>query len=134
MHIRKKMFQVFFNFKKLWCKTVGCSSAWALSCKFDVSFQNTFFQEHLWTAASVAKSISFWNQYLTWGKGIGNFKDGKVTFNIEGVWGRFLDGGNLPFCELCNLCTYFELWYLSRQWKIIARCSAKFFQPTCCCC
>ena len=29
------------------------TSAWVFSCKFAAYFQNTFFLEHLWTAASV---------------------------------------------------------------------------------
>ena len=29
------------------------TSAWVLSCKLAPYFQNTFFIEHLWTAASV---------------------------------------------------------------------------------
>ena len=31
----------------------NCTSAWVFSCKFAAYFQNTFPQEHLWTAASV---------------------------------------------------------------------------------
>ena len=31
----------------------NCTSAWVFSCKFTTYFQNTFFAEHLWTAASV---------------------------------------------------------------------------------
>ena len=29
------------------------TSAWVFSCKFAAYFQNTFSQEHLWTAASI---------------------------------------------------------------------------------
>ena len=28
--------------------------AWMLSCKFAIYFQNTFYKEHLWAAASLA--------------------------------------------------------------------------------
>ena len=56
--------------------------------------------------SGLAKSISFLNKYLTW-RGIGNFNDGRVTYNIGGD--RFINGGNLPLCKLPNLCTYFEL-------------------------
>ena len=31
-----------------------CNAAWVFSCKFAAYFQNTFPQEHLWTAASVS--------------------------------------------------------------------------------
>ena len=75
--------------------------------------------------SGLAKSISFWNKYLTWRRdGILEIHDSGVTYYIGGD--RFINGWNLPFIKLSNLCTYFELWYLSGQWKIIDKFSAKF--------
>ena len=38
------------------------TSAWVFSCKFASYFQNSFFLEHLWTAASWPKLISNFNE------------------------------------------------------------------------
>ena len=41
------------------------TSAWVFSCKFAAYFQNTFFKEHLWVAASVnipGKHSSWWRR------------------------------------------------------------------------
>ena len=50
------------DFKKVakqlyWNRT----SAWVFSCKFVAYFQNIFFQEHLWTAASETSRYTQWN-------------------------------------------------------------------------
>ena len=37
---------------KLLCNKVVRTSAWVFSCKFAAYFQNTFYKEHLWAAAS----------------------------------------------------------------------------------
>ena len=50
------------------------TSAWVFSCKFVVYFQNTFFYEHLWAAASylsiktteiVKRSYEYWSSIVT---------------------------------------------------------------------
>ena len=74
--------------------------------------------------SGLAKSIFFKNKYLTWGgQDIGNLNDGRITYNIGED--RFINWGSLPLWKLSNLCTYFELWYLSGQWKIIDKFSTK---------
>ena len=37
---------------------------WVFSCKLAAYFQNTFFYEHLWMAASVLISSLFWKYYV----------------------------------------------------------------------
>ena len=37
----------------------NCTSAWVFSCKFAAYFQNTFYQDHLWVAASVFSILWF---------------------------------------------------------------------------
>ena len=44
------------------------TSAWVFSCKFAAYFQNTFFKEHLWVAASVyimLQKIQIHNLFIT---------------------------------------------------------------------
>ena len=39
------------------CDFGNRTSAWMFSCKFAAYFENTFFQEHLWVAASVVSLL-----------------------------------------------------------------------------
>ena len=41
----------------------NCTSAWVFSCKFAAYFQNIFFSEHLWTAASESYLSAIYVQY-----------------------------------------------------------------------
>ena len=40
------------------------TSAWVFSCKFAAYFQNTFYTEHLWTAASNLGTLHFYDFIL----------------------------------------------------------------------
>ena len=60
-------------------------STWAFPCKFAVYFQNTFFKEHLWMAASEEDNIRY---------KIGNIGNVYVWFVFDNVFlllVRFLD-------------------------------------------